>query len=108
MAQVEKGEGQMVRRFRFSRERFVFAALLTAFTVIGIVAAVHLISAQSGYAQAQDEYDTLRLYAPGVLSTPVPLSAQVETPVQDTPAPGTSWRQTEPEPPRDLKSINPD
>ncbi len=90
------------RRVRLNRGRLIFAALLTAFIIVGIIAAIHLISVQSGYAQAQGKYEALRLYASD--APPVPTSAPA--PVQEQ---AEAHKQTAtPEPQPDLSDINPD
>lgn len=78
--------------------RLIFAALLISFTALGVIAAVHLITAQSGYAQAQEEYTALRQYAPDRKPDPKPTPKQLE-------APGQTHG---PEPILDLSAVNPD
>ncbi len=98
----------MVRRKKLTSGRIVFAALLTAFVTVGIIAAVSIITAQSGYALAQDEYEALRLYAPN-LPTSAPASApegEAASPAEAIPT--QPIQPAAPEQPRNLSEINPD
>ena len=58
----------MVRGHKVLKGRLIFAVLFSLFGIIGIVAVFKIISIRAGYAEPENEYADLRIYAP-VIST---------------------------------------
>ena len=87
----------MVRKYKVHRGRLLSAVLFSLFAIIGIVAAFNIISIRAGYAEAENEYADLRVYAPIISIAPESQAGQQSlNPATET--------DTNP----DLSSINPD
>ena len=60
----------MRKRYKVRTGRLLSAVLFSLFSITGIVAAFHIVSIQAGYAEAENEYADLRIYAPVISTAP--------------------------------------
>jgi len=85
--------------------RHIVTVLISLFVITGGIALYRLISIETGYTAAQDEYEELRQYTPERISSPDWIES---TPGPANPEPSDTETEPLPDTRPDLSAINPD